>query len=58
VKSSKKMQNNSADIWERKLQRSKTTHMWIKLSFTESHYEKKDTTQRKCKTDKKIKIII
>jgi hypothetical protein len=37
----KKTQSNSTDIWEQKLLRSKTSHIWRKLSLTGSHYEKR-----------------
>jgi spore germination cell wall hydrolase CwlJ-like protein len=37
-------QNNSTDIWERKLQQSTITHIWKKLSFTGSHMGRESAT--------------
>jgi hypothetical protein len=41
INCSRKTQSNSTNIWEQKLLRSKTSHIWRKLSLTGSHYGKK-----------------
>jgi hypothetical protein len=45
IKCSRKTQNNSADIWERKLQQSTATLIWKKLSFTGVTMGRESATQ-------------